>query len=155
MSAWGPGPWEGRRGFDSLVQTASGLNASEAVAAGQGEAARPLPCQALDHGAGYLLAAGVLAAVHRPITGDGGSDGESGWDVDVSLAGVMELLKALGRQDVSDQAVPSVVETETYLERTCGGLGEVVGVRFPATVEGVVTSLGPPSVRGTDKPEWL
>ena len=31
MSAFGPqGPWAGRRGYDSLVQTCSGMNVSEA-----------------------------------------------------------------------------------------------------------------------------
>src|SRR5438552_3798842 len=49
LSAYGEaGPWSGRRGFDSLVQTASGFNAAEAQAAGD-ETPRPLPAQALDH----------------------------------------------------------------------------------------------------------
>src|SRR6185436_12443998 len=43
------GPWAGRRGFDSLVQNADGLNVAEAEAAGT-EAPKPLPAQALDHG---------------------------------------------------------------------------------------------------------
>ena len=35
LSAYGhAGPWAGRRGFDSLVQTASGFNHAEAEAAG-------------------------------------------------------------------------------------------------------------------------
>jgi crotonobetainyl-CoA:carnitine CoA-transferase CaiB-like acyl-CoA transferase len=54
------GPWAGRRGFDSLTQTASGMNHSEAEAAGQ-TAPKALPCQALDHASGYLLAFGALA----------------------------------------------------------------------------------------------
>ena len=33
------GPWAGRRGFDSLVQNANGLNVAEAEAAGAGQAA--------------------------------------------------------------------------------------------------------------------
>ncbi|WP_055694726.1 CoA transferase, partial [Streptomyces prasinopilosus] len=47
LSAWGAdGPWGGRRGFDSLVQAATGIAVSE------GQAGRPgvLPAQALDHG---------------------------------------------------------------------------------------------------------
>ena len=36
LSAYGHvGPWSERRGFDSLTQTASGLNHAEAEAAGQ------------------------------------------------------------------------------------------------------------------------
>ncbi|MFJ4623587.1 CoA transferase [Streptomyces sp. NPDC088812] len=60
LSAWGAyGPWGGRRGFDSLVQAATG------IAAVEGTAGRPgaLPAQALDHGTGYLLAAAVLRAL--------------------------------------------------------------------------------------------
>ncbi|MEU7396285.1 CoA transferase [Streptomyces albogriseolus] len=60
LSAWGAaGPWAGRRGFDSLVQVATGIAHIE------GEHGRPgaLPAQALDHGTGYLLAAGVLRAL--------------------------------------------------------------------------------------------
>ncbi|CAM5471728.1 Formyl-CoA:oxalate CoA-transferase [Streptomyces tendae] len=60
LSAWGAtGPWAGRRGFDSLVQVATGIAHIE------GGRDRPgaLPAQALDHGTGYLLAAGVLRAV--------------------------------------------------------------------------------------------
>jgi hypothetical protein len=60
LSAWGAyGPWGGRRGFDSLVQVATGIAATE----GSGEKPGALPAQALDHGTGYLLAAGVLRAV--------------------------------------------------------------------------------------------
>ncbi|MFD5540500.1 CoA transferase [Streptomyces sp. NPDC127079] len=69
VSAWGAyGPWGGRRGFDSLVQVATGIAETE------GSADRPgaLPAQALDHGTGYLLAAGVLRALTEQSY-DGGS----------------------------------------------------------------------------------
>ncbi|MFI8068289.1 CoA transferase [Streptomyces sp. NPDC086033] len=60
LSAWGGyGPWRERRGFDSLVQAATGIAVLE------GSPVRPgaLPAQALDHGTGYLLAAAVLRAL--------------------------------------------------------------------------------------------
>ncbi|MBE1460354.1 crotonobetainyl-CoA:carnitine CoA-transferase CaiB-like acyl-CoA transferase [Nocardiopsis terrae] len=61
LCAWGwTGPWAERRGFDSLVQAASGIAAIEAGPDGRPGA---LPAQALDHGTGYLLAAGVLRAL--------------------------------------------------------------------------------------------
>lgn len=44
-----------------MVQTCSGRNVSEAEHFRKGEAARAMPCQALDHASGYLLAAGVCA----------------------------------------------------------------------------------------------
>ena len=66
LSAYGHvGPWAGRRGFDSLVQTASGFNAAEAAAAGTPDRPKPLPCQILDHASGYLMAFGAIAGLIR------------------------------------------------------------------------------------------
>jgi CoA-transferase family III len=83
LSAWGTaGPWAGRRGFDSIVQAASGIAMAESP-----DGVRPgaLPAQALDHSAGYLLAGAVATALGR-----GG-----GWSVSTSLARVAhELLTA-------------------------------------------------------------
>ncbi|WP_435810242.1 CoA transferase, partial [Streptomyces seoulensis] len=60
LSAWGAyGPWGERRGFDSLVQVATGIAATEGSTMEPGA----LPVQALDHGTGYLLAAGVLRSL--------------------------------------------------------------------------------------------
>ncbi|MEU8530989.1 CoA transferase [Streptomyces sp. NPDC048629] len=60
LSAWGDyGPWGQRRGFDSLVQVATGIAATE----GSAEQPGVLPAQALDHGTGYLLAAAVLRSL--------------------------------------------------------------------------------------------
>ncbi|MGI5354470.1 CoA transferase [Streptomyces sp. CA-252508] len=71
LSAWGRyGPWRGRRGFDSLVQAATGI----ALLEGSGGEPGALPAQALDHGTGYLLAAAVL----RALTGRCGADGGGG-----------------------------------------------------------------------------
>ncbi|NKQ24459.1 CoA transferase [Streptomyces galbus] len=72
VSAWGAyGPWGGRRGFDSLVQAATG------IAAVEGSPQRPgaLPAQALDHGTGYLLAAAVLRALTEQAYGDAAGRG--------------------------------------------------------------------------------
>ncbi|MFI5908159.1 CoA transferase [Dactylosporangium sp. NPDC051541] len=63
LSAWGTaGEWGDRRGFDSLVQVATGIGWACGV-----DGARPgaLPYQLLDHATGYLLAAGVLTALAR------------------------------------------------------------------------------------------
>ncbi|MEU5220537.1 CoA transferase [Streptomyces sp. NPDC020807] len=60
LSAWGDyGPWAERRGFDSLVQVATGV----AVTEGSTDDPGALPAQALDHGTGYLLAAAVLRSL--------------------------------------------------------------------------------------------
>ncbi|MFF3514568.1 CoA transferase [Streptomyces sp. NPDC002573] len=69
LSAWGAyGPWGGRRGFDSLVQAATGI----AVTEGSVEEPGALPAQALDHGSGYLLAAAVLRSLTEQ-TEEGGT----------------------------------------------------------------------------------
>ena len=52
------GPWAGRRGFDSLVQAATGIADARRGEAG---APGPLPAQALDHATGYRLAAAAIA----------------------------------------------------------------------------------------------
>ncbi len=91
LSAWGHvGPWSGRRGFDSLVQTASGVNHAEAEVAAARQTGRTA-CQALDHGAGYLMATGAMLALKRRAE-IGGS-----WLVRLSLAQVGHWLTGLGR----------------------------------------------------------
>ena len=65
LSAWGTrGPWAQRRGFDSLVQAATGI----AHALGDPEAPGALPVQALDHASGYLIAAAVLRGLTERAT---------------------------------------------------------------------------------------
>src|SRR5262249_34037370 len=91
LSAYGQqGPWAARRGFDSLVQNANGLNVAEAEAAGV-PAPRVLPAQALDHASGYLMAFGAMMALARKAR-EGGS-----WHVRVSLAQTGHWLAGLGR----------------------------------------------------------
>jgi CoA-transferase family III len=70
LSAWGhTGPWAGRRGFDSIVQAATGIALTESPAGAEPGA---LPCQLLDHGTGYLGAAAVLDGLRRQSR-DGGT----------------------------------------------------------------------------------
>ena len=70
VNAWGwTGPWRGRRGFDSLVQTASGI-ADAGMAWSAADAPLPLPVQALDHATGYLAAAAAVRAWTRRLDGE-------------------------------------------------------------------------------------
>ncbi|MGH8781410.1 CoA transferase [Paraburkholderia sp.] len=105
------GPWAGRRGFDSLVQSASGIAWTESRAAGT-DAPKHLPCQALDHATGYLAAFGAMAALARRAT-EGGS-----WHVRVSLAQTGRWLQSMGQiedgwraPDVTPDDVADCVET--------------------------------------------
>ncbi|MCY0095678.1 CoA transferase [Hoeflea ulvae] len=60
LDAYGwSGPWARRRGFDSLVQMSCGI-ADAGMAEAGADRPVPLPVQALDQGAGYLLAAAVV-----------------------------------------------------------------------------------------------
>src|SRR5574337_442675 len=124
LSAYGPqGPWAARRGFDSLVQTASGFNRAEAQAMGQ-STPRALPMQILDHATGYAAALGACAALLRQQH-EGGS-----WQVQVSLAATGRWLRSLGR--VSDGFDLPPPDFAPYLETTASGFGELLAVRHAA-----------------------
>lgn len=155
MSAFGPsGPWSKRRGFDSLVQTCSGMNVSEAERYGQGTPAMPMPCQVLDHAGGYLLATAAMAGLYHRIT-LGGS-----WHVDVSLAGVMKYLRSLGQYpdasgfDVDDYKKPDDVLPE-YYETKDSGFGSLRAIKHSAKIDGIEVGWEiMPKPLGSDKPEW-
>ncbi|MEM7340112.1 MAG: CoA transferase [Actinomycetota bacterium] len=72
LNAYGhAGPWADRRGFDSIVQIASGVAAAEADASGS-DAPVPLPAQALDHATGYTMAAAAVTGwAERLVSGHG------------------------------------------------------------------------------------
>ena len=154
MSAYGPsGAWSGNRGFDSLVQTCSGMNVSEAEHFGEGEPARAMPCQALDHAAGYFLATGICAALYKRAT-EGGS-----YEVNVSLAGTMKYLRSLGQYPGNEGFKCPVLngeEVEEYLETKTSGFGELKAVRHSASVEGAMPGWDiMPKPLGSDRPEWV
>ncbi|MFF4650651.1 CoA transferase [Streptomyces sp. NPDC001380] len=99
VDAWGPvGPWAGRRGFDSLVQAASGIAHLHAAADGTPGA---LPVQGLDHATGYLLAAAVLRA-RADAAADGG-----GRVVRLSLARTAAWLLRQPRPEPSSGPAPA------------------------------------------------
>jgi crotonobetainyl-CoA:carnitine CoA-transferase CaiB-like acyl-CoA transferase len=127
LSAFGTdGPWANRRGFDSLTQNANGMNIAEAEAAGD---TRPkeLPAQALDHGAGYLLAFGAMAALARQHR-EGGS-----WLVRTSLAQVAEWIKTFGRiADGLATPEPTPDQVAAVSETTQSGFGRMTAIREPA-----------------------
>ena len=124
LSAYGDsGPWAQRRGFDSLVQTATGFNHAEAQAVGA-PAPKPMPMQILDHASGYLMAYGAQVALARQAT-EGGS-----WHVRVSLAQTARWLRSLGR--VSDGLPRAMPPVAGFLETRPSGFGELAAVRHAA-----------------------
>ncbi len=147
LSAYGEtGPWAGKRGFDSLVQMVTGIDHDEAAAAGEAKP-RPLPCQGLDHGAGYLLALGIQQALIRRAR-EGGS-----WHVRVSLARTAQLLRKLGR--VEGGLATPLPDPEPHLAARDTPLGRVRAVEPAARIERAMPHLDrPPVALGTHAPEW-
>jgi crotonobetainyl-CoA:carnitine CoA-transferase CaiB-like acyl-CoA transferase len=95
MSAFGTrGPWQARRGYDSVVQSVSGFCDEVAV---DGEP-RFLPVSALDYVTGYLAAFGVCVALARRAA-DGGS-----YHVQLSLAQTGRYLAGLPRTSAAERA---------------------------------------------------
>ena len=154
LSAYGrSGPWADRRGFDSLVQTASGINwaegqAFEGIAGSSG--LRALPMQILDYAAGFWLAFGIQAALHRQAT-QGGS-----WHVQVSLARVAQWLKELGqRQAAEAPSADAAARVAPYLESMSSGFGALTAVRHSGVLQGHAAHWSHPSVPpGTNAPSW-
>lgn len=147
LSAYGfEGPWRSRRGFDSLVQTATGFNHAEAEAAGTPEP-KPLPMQILDYAAGHLMAFAAAAALLRQLN-EGGS-----WHVRASLAQTGHWIRGLGR--VPGGLALAWPDRQPYLETSKSGFGELVAVRHSAQLSRTPALWSRPSVPpGTDPPAW-
>jgi crotonobetainyl-CoA:carnitine CoA-transferase CaiB-like acyl-CoA transferase len=144
LDAWGStGPWAAHRGFDSIVQAASGISVLESKGGGPGA----LPAQALDHASGYLLAAGVLNALRRQTT-EGGS-----WHVHAHLARTAHSL--LTMSDPSSAPAGPQLDLDDCMaeQQTAAG-----SLRYP--LPALTTRTRPldyPSVGGawgTDQPTW-
>jgi hypothetical protein len=140
LSAWGAaGPWAARRGFDSIVQAASGIAAVTADANGTPGV---LPAQALDHGAGHLIAATVARALTESRR-QGGT-----WHGELSLAQLAAWLLAAPRPA---QVPPSPPPDPTpYLVDLPSPSGVVTLVHPPGSP---VWSRGPVPA-GYDPPAW-
>jgi crotonobetainyl-CoA:carnitine CoA-transferase CaiB-like acyl-CoA transferase len=141
LSAWGiAGPWGGRRGFDSLVQVASGI----AHLCGTDGVPGVLPAQALDHGTGHLAAATVLGALARQ------RDEGGGWLGELSLARTAHWLLS------ADPAPPVPAGTADpdptpYLVDLPRPEGAVTVVRPPGSPDWRHAAALP----GEARPEWL
>lgn len=150
LSAYGhEGPWAGKRGFDSLVQTATGFNHAEAKAAGV-DAPKPLPCQVLDHGTGFLMAFAAMMSLRRQRE-EGGS-----WLVRLSLAQTAQWLRGLGRIEGGLKApAPPRELPQAWLETSPSAWGALTAVRPAACMTLTAPRYERPSVRlGSDLPQW-
>jgi len=150
LSAYGhAGPWAGRRGFDSLVQTSTGFNHAEGQAAGI-DGPKELPAQMLDHATGYLMAFGAMMAKARQSR-EGGS-----YSVRVSLAQTGRWLWNLGRiagglktEDLKGDAL------RPFLEDRQSGFGVLSAVSHSATLSKTPAFWARPAMPlGSHSPEW-
>lgn len=145
LAAWGFDTADlDRRGFDSIVQAASGISWVEA-----GGADRPgvLPAQALDHTAGYLLAAAVMTLLRRRAE-EGGS-----WLAQVSLRRIAAEL--LGMPRTAEPEPTAVFDPGPHLQ-TFRVDGFTLTTAAPAiTYDGARALFDPPRVWGRDEPAWV
>jgi crotonobetainyl-CoA:carnitine CoA-transferase CaiB-like acyl-CoA transferase len=143
------GPFAQRRGFDSLVQTATGFNHEEARAAGV-DGPKELPAQALDHASGQLMAFAALAARLRQAR-EGGS-----WRVRVSLAQTGRWLWNLGRVDGGLACPdPTLGDVADRLEESDSAFGSLRAVRHAVELSETPARYALPAARiGSHEPRW-
>jgi len=146
LSAWGSrGPWGGRRGFDSIVQAASGIALAESP---DGERPGALPCQLLDHGTGYLCAAAALQALARQSARGGTQFRE------LSLARTAHWLLSQPRSHEPSRALPRDTEG-VWLTTLDSPAGTVTTVRPPGQLDGAMLAWpGPLRAYGGDSAAW-
>ena len=106
------GPWASRRGFDTVVQTVSGItNRQGELVPGAAPGPQFYPVSAIDYLTGYLMAFGAMVALARRAR-EGGS-----WLVRISLAQTGRWL--VGRGQVLDALLKDIPKefTPDELER--------------------------------------
>jgi crotonobetainyl-CoA:carnitine CoA-transferase CaiB-like acyl-CoA transferase len=105
------GPWASRRGFDTVVQTVSGITSRQGeLFPGAASGPQFYPVSAIDYLTGYLMAFGALVALGRRAR-EGGS-----WLVRISLAQTGRWLVGRGQvpeaelKDVPKEFTPDELE---------------------------------------------
>ncbi|KDA06101.1 carnitine dehydratase [Microbacterium sp. CH12i] len=138
LSAWGVDQPD-RAGFDSLVQAESGIALIESPDGGRPGA---LPAQALDHSAGYLLAASVCRAITRQAQ-EGGT-----WHVSTSLRRIAAELLGMPRlQDPEPEREVDVADHSQQFDVS----GQAV-TTARAALPGF--TFAPPRTWAGDAPSW-
>jgi crotonobetainyl-CoA:carnitine CoA-transferase CaiB-like acyl-CoA transferase len=148
LDAYGwAGPWQARRGFDSLVQMSSGI-AAEGMRRYGTDRPKPLPVQALDHATGYLMAASVVRGLTRRLTEGKGSTTRTSLARTAALltaAPIAERNEAFGKEDTDDFNDP--VEQTSW--------GPARRMKPPVVVEGAAMRWDlPATALGSSQPDW-
>ena len=115
------GPWASRRGFDTVVQTVSGITSRQGeLFPGAEPGPQFYPVSAIDYLTGYLMAFGAMVALARRAR-EGGS-----WLVRISLAQTGRWLVGRGQvpeaelKDVPKEFTPAELERWSIDERDAG-----------------------------------
>ncbi|MDR9864797.1 CoA transferase [Pseudomonas baetica] len=147
LNAYGwSGPWQNRRGFDSLVQMSSGI-----AEAGQrwkhADKPTPLPVQALDHATGYLMAASAISLLSERLrSGRGGS-------ARLSLARTAKLLIEHGPG--TSEALRAEDEQDQRLEIEQTPWGPAHRLQVPVKISGTPLQWALPATElGSHHPKW-
>jgi hypothetical protein len=120
LSAFGHvGPWASRRGFDTVIQTVSGITSRQGeLFPGDAPGPQFYPVSAIDFLTGYLMAFGAMVALARR-TREGSS-----WLVRISLAQVGRWLLERGQvteaelKDVPQEFTPAELERWSMTSNT-------------------------------------
>jgi crotonobetainyl-CoA:carnitine CoA-transferase CaiB-like acyl-CoA transferase len=147
LSAWGStGPWGGRRGFDSIVQAASGIAVAESA---DGDRPGAMPCQLLDHGTGYLCAAAALRGLADQAVAGGTQVRE------LSLARTAHWLLGSAAAGLAPASGGRAGEDADWLTTLGSAEGAVTVVRPPGRLDGRELAWPSPLTRyGDDPPAW-
>ncbi|VVO19280.1 CoA transferase [Pseudomonas fluorescens] len=148
LNAYGwSGPWQNRRGFDSLVQMSSGI-AEAGMRWKKTDNPTPLPVQALDHGTGYLMAASAIRALTERLSHGHGSSAR------LSLARTAKLLVEHGQ--VGKQAPLRAEDSEDQgllVEQT--SWGPAYRLQVPLKITGTPLQWSIPAGElGSHRPQW-
>ncbi|MBK5527994.1 CoA transferase [Pseudomonas sp. TH06] len=147
LNAYGwSGPWQNRRGFDSLVQMSSGI-ADAGQRWKQADQPTPLPVQALDHATGYLMAASAITLLtERLRSGSGGS-------ARLSLARTAKLLIEHGPG--TDEALRAEDDRDQGLQVEQTPWGPAHRLQAPLTISGTPVQWALPATElGSHRPQW-
>ena len=148
LNAYGwSGPWRNRRGFDSLVQMSSGI-AAAGMHLLQKDRPTPLPVQALDHVAGYVMAAAVIRGLAQRLrTG-------KGFEARTSLARTAQLLID-GEPGTRPDELQPAADGDYSPSREMTGFGPALRLRSPLHVGSTTLHWDRPAAQlGSSPPAW-